>query len=74
MKTKIRLDTQDAAARLVGLATSLASPVYLTDGAGICVSAKSMLGTLYAKFDFTEIWLETEGEHYFLFQDFIVEE
>ena len=74
MKTKIRLDTQDAAARLVGLATSLNSPVYLTDGAGIRVSAKSMLGTLYAKFDFTEIWLETEGEHYFLFKDFIVEE
>lgn len=74
MKTKIRLDTQDAAARLVNLATSLNSPVYLTDGAGIRVSAKSMLGTLYAKFDFTEIWLETEGEHYFLFKDFIVEE
>lgn len=74
MKTKIRLDTQDAAARLVGLATSLSSPVYLTDGAGIRVSAKSMLGTLYAKFDFTEIWLETEGEHYFLFKDFVVEE
>lgn len=74
MKTKIRLDTQDAAARLVGLATNLTSPVYLTDGAGIRVSAKSMLGTLYAKFDFTEIWLETEGEHYFLFKDFIVEE
>ena len=74
MKSKIRLDTQEAATRLVGLATGLSSPVYLTDGAGIRVSAKSMLGTLYARFDFTEIWLETEGEHYFLFKDFIVEE
>ena len=38
------------------------------------VAAKSLLGTMYAKFEFNEIWLETENEHYFMFNDFVVEE
>ena len=70
MRLKINLDTQSAAIRLVGLASGLSKPVYLTDGANIRVSAKSMLGTTYARFDFTEVWLETEGDHYFLFKEF----
>ncbi len=70
MRLKINLDTQSAAIRLVGLASGLDKPVYLTDGSHIRVSAKSMLGTTYARFDFTEIWLETEGDHYFLFKEF----
>ena len=74
MKIKINLDTQSAATRLVDLASELNEPVYLTDGAHIRVSAKSMLGTLYAKFDFTEIWLETENDHYHLFKEFMIEE
>ena len=74
MRIKIRLDTQTEVYDLVGLATGLSESVYLTDGANVRVSAKSILGTMYAKFDFTEIWLETENEHYFLFKDFIVEE
>ena len=74
MRIKIRLDTQTDAQHLVGLATGLEEKVTLTDGADMRVSAKSMLGALYAKFDFTEIWLETENEHYFKFKDFVVEE
>jgi phosphotransferase system HPr-like phosphotransfer protein len=74
MKLKIRLDTDSSAVKLVGLATQLNEKVTLTDGQGMVVTAKSLLGSLYAKFDFTEIWLETEGEHYFLFKDFVVEE
>ena len=74
MKVKINIDTHTAAVRLVGLATGLKEKVYLTDGADMRVSAKSMLGALCAKFDFTEVWLETENDHYFLFNEFIVEE
>lgn len=74
MKVRINLDTDSAAARLVALAETLKEPVYLIDGARKCVSAKSLLGALCAKFDFNEIWLECEGEHYFLFKDFIIEE
>ena len=74
MKVKIRLDTYTDAVRFSGIATALAENVYLTDGAEMRVSAKSLMGTLYATFDFREIWLETEKEHYFSFKDFIVEE
>ena len=74
MKIKIALDTNSAAAKLVGLATQLNEKVTLTDGNGMVVSAKSMLGTMYAAFDFNEIWLETENDHYFIFKDFIVED
>ena len=74
MRMKINLDTQSAAVRLVGLATGLSEQVVLTDGSGMRVSAKSMLGAIYAAFDFNEVWLETENDHYFLFKDFVVEE
>lgn len=74
MRMKINLDTERAAAHLVNVASSINEPVYLTDGAKMRISAKSLLGALCAKFDFSEIWLECEGEHYFLFKDFIVEE
>jgi 5-methyltetrahydrofolate--homocysteine methyltransferase len=55
---------------ILSVATGIEEQVYLTDGANICVSAKSLLGTTYARFDFSEIWLETKGDHYFLFKEF----
>jgi phosphotransferase system HPr-like phosphotransfer protein len=74
MRFKIRIDTDQDAIRLVNAASQLEERVILTDGAGMVVAAKSLLGAMYAKFEFNEIWLETENEHYFLFKDFIVEE
>lgn len=74
MRIKINLDTDSAAARLVSLATGLQEQVVLTDGSGMRVSAKSMLGAIYAAFDFNEVWLETENDHYLLFKDFMSEE
>lgn len=74
MKLKIRLDTDSSAVKLVELASQLNEKATLTDGNGMVVAAKSLLGTMYAKFEFNEIWLETESEHYFMFKDFVVEE
>lgn len=74
MRFKIRIDTDQDAIRLVNAASQLNERVILTDGAGMVVAAKSLLGAMYAKFEFTEIWLETENEHYFLFKDFMIEE
>ena len=74
MKVKIILDTHSAAARLVELASGLSENIYLTDGANMCVSAKSLLGAMYASFDFNEVWLETENDRYYVFKDFIAEE
>lgn len=74
MKLKIRIDTDSDAVRLVGIASRLKENITLTDGNGLCVSAKSLLGTMYVRFEFSEIWLETENEHFFDFKDFVVEE
>ena len=74
MKLKIRLDTDSSAVKLVELASQLNEKATLTDGNGMVVAAKSLLGTMYARFGFNEIWLETENEHYFMFKEFVVEE
>ena len=74
MKVKINIDTASAAARLVNLAESLEEKVYLTDGADMRVTAKSLLFAMCVRFDFNEVWLETENDHYHLFREFIVEE
>ena len=73
MRVKINIDTESAAARLVGLATRVEGKVYLTDGNNMRVSAKSMLGAIYATMDFNEVWLESDVDHYSLFKEFIVE-
>ena len=74
MRLKIRLDTDSDAVKLVGIASGIKENITLTDGNGLCVSAKSLLGTMYVRFEFSEIWLETENEHYHMFREFIVEE
>lgn len=74
MREMIRLDTQEAVMRLVEIASKVNDHVWLKDGNSMCVSAKSLLGAVCARFDFTEIWLETEEDHYFLFKDFIIGE
>ena len=74
MRLKIRLDTDSDAVKLVGIASGIKENITLTDGNGLCVSAKSLLGTMYVRFEFNEIWLETENEHFFDFKDFMVEE
>lgn len=74
MKLKIRLETDSDAVKLVGIASRIKENITLTDNNGLCVSAKSLLGAMYVRFEFNEIWLETENEHYFAFKDFVVEE
>lgn len=72
MRLKIRIDTDQDAIRLVNIASQINERITLTDGTGMTVAAKSLLGTMYARFEFTEIWLETENEHFMAFKDFMV--
>lgn len=72
MKYKIDLTTQTQASRLVEIASRQARPIYLTDGSGMRVSANSLLGVLYATFDFTDVWLESEDDYYYAFREFIL--
>ena len=74
MKIKINLDTNTDMVNLVAIATKIQDKITLTDNNGMIVNAKSLLGAAYAKFEFAEIWLESDYDHYFAFKDFVAEE
>lgn len=73
MKIKINLITNTDVSRLVAAASAIQDKITLTDNNGLVVDAKSLLGAAYAKFEFAEIWLESERDHYLAFKDFLAE-
>ena len=72
-RLRIRLDTQRDAARLAQIAGGLEGQIVITDGNGLRVSAKSVMGMLYAM-EFEELWLESENDIYMKIQDFVIVE
>lgn len=71
MKVKIRLDTKTDAIKLSVIAETLEGEITITDNAGLRVSARSIVGALYAM-EFAEIWLESEYDIYSHISDFII--
>lgn len=71
MKAQIRLDTLRDVQDFVNIATSMEGNVYITDNAGLKVSAKSLLGAIYA-LEFEELWCESEEDIYHSIQNFVV--
>ena len=71
MRVRIRIDTGADARQFVDIATKATKPVFITDGDGLKVSAKSLLGTLYA-LEFDELWCESEEDIYHAIEDFII--
>lgn len=71
MKAQIRLDTMRDVQDFVNIATRMHGNVYITDNAGLKVSAKSLLGALYAM-EFEEFWCEADEDIYRNIEDFIV--
>ena len=71
MKAQIRLDTMRDVQDFVRIASALHGNIYITDDAGLKVSAKSLLGALYA-LEFDELWCESEEDIYRNIQDFII--
>ena len=71
MKAKIRLDTMRDVNEFVRICTGVTSAVYITDGRGLRVSAKSVIGAMYAM-EFDELWCECEKDIYRRIEDFIV--
>jgi hypothetical protein len=49
--------------QFVSVCSRIAAPVYVTDGAGLKVSAKSVLGVMYSM-EFANIWCECEEDIY----------
>ena len=70
MKAKIHLETMSDVHRFVKIATAQSGAVHITDGAGLKVSAKSILGALYA-LEFDELWCEADEDIYHAIEKFI---
>lgn len=71
MRAKIRLDTMKDINQFVSICSAVSAPVYITDGAGLRVSAKSVLGVMYSM-EFAEIWCESEADLYTQLERFTV--
>lgn len=71
MRAKIRLDTMKDIKQLVAICTKIKEPVYITDGTGLKVSAKSVLGVRYSM-EFANIWCECEKDIYHLIEQFTI--
>ena len=71
MRAKIFMDTFEQAKQVEAIAKGCEKPVYIKDNTGLCVSAKSLVGILHAM-EFSELWLESDGDYFTKFQDFIV--
>ena len=72
MRVKIRLDTMKDINQFVAACSKINAPVYVTDGAGLRVSAKSILGVMYSM-EFADIWCECEEAIYHHIENFIIE-
>ena len=71
MKVQIRLDTLHDVQDFVRIATAMHGNIFITDGNGLKVSAKSLLGAVYAM-EFDELWCESDEDIYRNISDFIV--
>ena len=72
MRVKIHLDTLSDVRRFVSAASSVSSPVHITDGRGLKVSAKSMMGAIYS-LEFDELWCECEQDIFYIISPFMAE-
>ena len=71
MRTKIRLDTMKDINQFVAICNKVSAPVHITDGSGLKVSAKSVIGVMYSM-EFDEIWLESTVNIYNQIEKFVV--
>lgn len=71
-KMRIRLDTISDARKLVDTASKYPGEITITDGRGLRVNAKSLMGAIYS-LEFSELWLEMDGDHFMAFYEFEVE-
>jgi hypothetical protein len=70
-RTQIRLDTLSDVNKFVEVMSRLADQVWLEDGSGIKVSAKSLLGAIYTM-EWDEVWCECEVDIYDKIEKFVV--
>lgn len=72
MKAQIELETQTDVMNFVKIATEIEEDVTVTDGDGLRVNGKSLMGMLYA-LEFNELWCECQVDIYQKIKNYIVE-
>lgn len=71
-RDKIYLETEGDIVDFISAITPLRFPIVVTDGEGMRVNAKSMLGMLYAM-TFSEMWCECDHDIYMYIREFCAE-
>jgi len=71
MKVQIELDTQTDVMDFVRSVTTVDHDVTVTDGEGLRVNGKSLMGMLYA-LEFSELWCECPVDIYQKIQKYVV--
>lgn len=73
MRNRIRIDTVKQANELAAITGKLEGRITITDGQGLTVNAKSVIGALHAM-EFDELWIESEKDIYMAIEPFIIVE
>ena len=71
-RDRIHLETENDIVDFISRVAPLGCLVVVTDGEGMRVNAKSMLGMLYAM-TFSEMWCECDHDIYLLIRDYCAE-
>lgn len=71
-RDRIYLETESDVVEFISRITPFECPIVITDGEGMRVNAKSMLGMLYAM-TFSEMWCECDKDIYMYIRDFCAE-
>lgn len=72
MRVQVNLDTLSKINEFVNICSRAEGKINLVDGAGYCVSAKSLLGAI-ATMDWSQVLVESEHDIYESIKDFVVE-
>ena len=62
-RIRIVLETGTDVANFVNIANTITDNVYLEDGTGFRADAKSLMGVMYGKFEFHELWVISDNPH-----------
>lgn len=71
MKVKLRLDTLTDVQKFVEAIQNINEKIEVTDNAGYCVNAKSILGMLYS-LEWKEIWCQCNTDIYQTISNFVI--
>ena len=71
MRAKIRLDTLSDIRKFVDITSSENGKIVLIDGSGMCVNAKSLIGTMYTT-EWSEVWCESDKDIYQKIKEFVI--